>query len=209
LLALAEQASVPDWWRAYRDVVPDWFGPYLSLEQAASIIRGYEAQFVPGLLQTEDYARAVLRLGHGDAPAAEVERRVGLRMKRQQLLRRPAAPRLWVIIDEAALRAVVGGTATMRAQLRHLTEVAELPCVSIEILPSRTGHAAPGGPLTILRFPEDEIPDMVYLEQPSGAVYVDKLADIDRYRHIMNSLSVQAEPPTATTMILHQIIRET
>ncbi len=210
LLALAEQAIAPDWWRAYRDVVPDWFGAYLGLEQAASIIRGYEAQFIPGLLQTQDYARAVLTLGHGDAPAAEAERRVGLRMKRQQFLRRLDAPRLWVIIDEAALRRPVGSTATMRAQLRHLTEVAELPCVTIEILPSRTGgHAAATGPITILRFPEDEIPDMIYLEHPSGAVYAYKSADIDRYRHIMNSLSVQAESPTATTAILHRIVRET
>jgi transcriptional regulator with XRE-family HTH domain len=210
LLALAEQASVPDWWHTYRDVVPDWFGAYLGLEQAASIIRGYEAQFIPGLLQTQDYARAVLTLGHGDAPAAEAERRVGLRMKRQQLLRRPDAPRLWVIIEEAALRRPVGGTATTRAQLRHLTEVAELPRVTIEILPSHAGgHAAAAGPITILRFPEDEIPDMIYLEHPGGAVYADKPADIDRYRHIMNNLSVQAESPTATTAILHRIVRET
>ncbi len=152
LLALAEQAIAPDWWRAYRDVG----------------------------------------------------------MKRQQFLRRLDAPRLWVIIDEAALRRPVGSTATMRAQLRHLTEVAELPCVTIEILPSRTGgHAAATGPITILRFPEDEIPDMIYLEHPSGAVYAYKSADIDRYRHIMNSLSVQAESPTATTAILHRIVRET
>jgi transcriptional regulator with XRE-family HTH domain len=209
LLALAEQASAPAWWQAYGDVVADWFEAYLGLEQAASIIRCYEGQFIPGLLQTEDYARAVIMLGHGDAPADEIERRVSLRMQRQQCLRRPDAPRLWAVIDEAALRHTVGGTATMRAQLRHLTEAADLPGITIEMLPlSVGGHDAGDSAITILRFPEDEISDMVYLEQFSGAVYADKPADIDRYRHIMNCLSVQAESPAVTAMILRQMLEE-
>jgi transcriptional regulator with XRE-family HTH domain len=210
LLALAEQASAPGWWQAYGDVVPGWFEAYLGLEQAASIIRSYEIQFVPGLLQTEDYARAVIRLSHGDASETELERRVDLRMQRQQLLRRPAAPHLWAVIDEAALRRPIGGTVTMRAQIRHLIDIAGLPGVTVVMLPfSAGGHAAAGGPLTILRFAEDEIPDVVYLEQLNSAIYVDKLPDVDRYWHVMNRVAIEAESGTATVTTLRQILKET
>jgi len=210
LLALAEQASGPGWWHEYGDVVPGWFEPYLGLEQAASTIRGYEVQFVPGLLQTEDYARAVISLGHGGAPDTEIDHRVSLRMKRQRLLHRPDAPKLWAVIDEAALRRPIGGIATMRAQLRYLIDIAGLPGVTVVMMPfSAGGHAAAGGPISILRFAEDEIPDVVYLEQLSSAVYVDKQAEIDRYWDVMNRVAVDAESAAATMTILGQILKET
>jgi transcriptional regulator with XRE-family HTH domain len=206
LLTLAEEANAPGWWHAFGDVVPRWFEDYLRLEQAASVIRNFETQFIPGLLQTEEYARAVIRLGYDAAPADGVERRVSLRMKRQQLLRRPDPPHVWAVIDEAALRRPMGGAATMRAQLAHLAEISELPNVTVQIMPfSAGGHAAAGGPITILRFAEDSIRDVVFLEQLNSAVYVDRAADIDRYLHVMNRLAIEAAPVTAAAKIIHQI----
>src|SRR6266498_5811564 len=119
LLALARQANTPGWWQRYGDILPSWFQTYLGLEEAATLIRTYEVQFVPGLLQTEDYARAVITHGNPGAPAEEIERRVGLRMKRQQLLARSDAPQLWAVVDEAALRRLMGSPAGMAAQLEH------------------------------------------------------------------------------------------
>src|SRR5262249_13326062 len=160
-------------------------------------------QFVPGLLQTESYARAIVNLAHYGSDEDEVEKRVSLRMHRQRLLHRRNPPKLWAVIDEAALRRPIDGVATMRRQLEHLIEIAELPHVTIEILPfSAGGHAAAGGPVTILRFPEDEIPDLVYLEQLTSAVYANKTTDVDTYWHIMNRLVIQAEPPNASIAIL-------
>lgn len=205
LLTLAEHANAPAWWHEYGDVLSGWFEAYLGLEQAASVIRTYQVQFVPGLLQTEDYARAVIRLGYPDASEEEIERRVRLRMRRQQILHRADPPKLWAVIDEAVLRRHTDGAATMRTQLQHLIEVSALPHVTIQVLPfSAGGHAAAGGPVTILRFPEGELPDVIYLEQLTSAVYSDKPADIDHYRHVMNRLGVQAEQPTATTEILRR-----
>lgn len=209
LLTLAEEANMPAWWHDYADLVPSWFEAYLGMEAAASVIRTYEVQFVPGLLQTEDYARAVIRLGHGDASTAEIERRVELRMKRQAILHRPNAPKLWAVIDEAALRRPYGGAATMRTQIKHLIDVAELPNVVIELMPFSTGgHAAAGGPISILRFTEDEIPDVVYLEQLASAVYANRPADLESYWHIMNRLVIEAEPPNATSTILHRLLED-
>jgi transcriptional regulator with XRE-family HTH domain len=206
LLALVEEANVPGWWDAFGDVVPRWFEDYLRLEQAARVIRSFETQFVPGLLQTQEYARAVIRLGYDAAPTDGVERRVSLRMRRQQLLRRPDPPHVWAVIDEAALRRPIGGAATMRGQLAHLAEISELPNITVQIMPfSAGGHAAAGGPITILRFAEDRIRDVVFLEQLNSAVYVDKPADIGRYWHVMNRLAIEAAPATAAAEIIHQI----
>ena len=209
LLGLARQANAPGWWHAYGDVVPSWFESYLGLEQAAGIIRMYEVQFIPGLLQTFDYAHAVIRLGHGHSPTAEVERRLELRMRRQEILRRTHPPVLWVVIDEAALRRPIGGAAVMFAQLQHLIEMSELPHVTIQLMPFHAaGHAAAGGPITLLRMSEPELPDVVYLEQLTTALYPDKPSDLDFYRDIMNRLATQAEPPAATPGMLRRIIRE-
>jgi transcriptional regulator with XRE-family HTH domain len=209
MVLLAQQANNQGWWAKYDDVLPDWFETYVGLEQATSLIRGYELQFVPGLFQTEDYARAVTILGHRAASAEEIERRVSLRLKRQQLLGGPQ-PRVWSVIDESALRRPLGGRETMRAQLRHLLEVAELPQVTLQLMPfDRGGHSAAGGSFAILRFAEPDLPDIVYIEQLTGALYLDRREEIDHYREVMNSLSAEAETPADSERLLKRIIRAT
>jgi transcriptional regulator with XRE-family HTH domain len=209
MLSLAEQANEPGWWHSYSDILPGWFEVYIGLEEAASRIRCYEVQFVPGLLQTEDYVRAVTLLGHPDAPGHEVERRVGLRMRRQSLLAREEPPHFWAVVDEAALRRPLGGVAVMRRQLRHLIEVTELPHVTLQVVPfDLGGHAAAGGPFSILRFAERDLPDVVYLEQLTSALYLDKREDVDHYLAVMERLCVGAEPATRIRDTLHRILSE-
>jgi len=210
VLALARRASAPGWWSKYGDIMTDWFEEYLGLEAAASIIRTFELQFVQGLFQTEAYARAVTLLGNTAAPAEEIERRVSLRLKRQDLLTGPEPPQVWSVIDEGALRRPVGGTAVMRAQLNRLTEVAGLRHVTIQVVPfSRGGHAAAGGSFTVLRFGDPDVPDIVYLEQLTSALYLDKREDVDHYLEVMNQLSTEALTPVETARFLAEIIRET
>ncbi len=207
MLLLARQANSQGWWAKYDDVLPDWFETYVGLEQATSLIRTYELQFVPGLFQTEDYARAVTVLGHRAASAAEIERRVSLRLKRQQLLAGPE-PRVWGVIDESALRRPLGGREAMRAQLRHLLAVAELPQVTLQVMPfERGGHSAAGGSFSMLRFAEADLPDIVYIEQLTGALYLGKPDEVDHYREVMNSLSAEAETPADSERLLRKIIR--
>jgi transcriptional regulator with XRE-family HTH domain len=206
LLALAREANNPGWWHKYSDIVPDWFELYVGLEQAASLIRTYEVQFVPGLLQTESYARAVTRLGHGRVSAEEIERRVDLRMRRQELLTRPGAPTLWAVLDEAVLRRPLDGPEVMRAQVRHLVEVAGLPNVTVQVVPFRVGgHAAAGGPFSILRFSEPQLPDLVYLEQLTSAIYLDKRDEADDYMAVMDRLCVDAISGPATIEFLRHL----
>jgi transcriptional regulator with XRE-family HTH domain len=209
LRALARRASAPGWWHDYSDVLPSWFEAYVGLEEVATQIRAYEVQFVPGLLQTEDYARAVTLLGHTTAPEEDIERRVSLRLKRQDLLAGPNPPQVWTVLDEGALRRPVGGTAVMRAQLDRLTEVARLRHVTIQVVPfSRGGHAAAGGSFTVLRFSEPEVPDVVYLEQLTSALYLDKREDVDHYMEVMNHLSTEALTPAQSARFLTELIRE-
>jgi transcriptional regulator with XRE-family HTH domain len=194
MLALAEHANAGGWWQEYADVVPAWLEHYLGLERTASLIRSYEVAYVPDLLQTADYARAVLRSGHPDAPEAEVERRVELRLRRQQVLHRNDPVRLWAVIDETALRRPVGGSAVMRAQLAHLIEASRLSNINIQVLPFRAdGHAVGGSSITMLRFSESELPDVVYLDPLLNAVYLSKPEDTARYRDVLDRLAAQAE----------------
>ncbi len=207
-LALARHASTPGWWYQYNDVLPSWFETHIGLEEAASLIRTYEVQFVPGLLQTESYARAVTRLGHPDASVKEIERRVDLRMARQKMLTSPGAPRLWAVVDEAALRRPLGGEQAMREQLEHLARMTELPNITVQVAPfSMGGIAAAGGPITILRFQEPDLPDIVYLEQLTSALYLDKQDDVDRYLTVMDRLCAGAEEPGGTVRFLHELLR--
>jgi transcriptional regulator with XRE-family HTH domain len=207
LMSLARQANAPGWWRQYGDVLPSWFDTYLGLEQAASVIRVYHPQLVPGLLQTQDYARAVMQACHVQVSVDEVERRVALRLARQAFLSQPGAPQLWVLLDEAALRRPLGDQKVQRAQLVHLTEMAQRPNVTLQVVPfSAGGHVAVGGPFTILRFAEPDLPDVVYLEHLTNAVYLDKKRDTVQYLAIMDRLCVQAESPSATINFLQQVI---
>ncbi|MFI0484020.1 helix-turn-helix domain-containing protein [Actinomadura sp. 9N215] len=208
LLDLVELANRPSWWQEYGDMVPAWFEPYLGLEQGAVVARVYEVQDVPELLQTPGYARALLMARHPEAPADEIERRVELRMRRRhRVFERPGPLKLWAVLDEAALRRAVGGAETMREQLRFLIDMSWLPNVTVQILPFASGgHAAECGPVTLLRFAEPELPDVVYLEQLSGALYPDRAADIARYRDVLNRLGLQAEPPVRTPGILKSVL---
>ena len=209
LVALAIQANSPGWWHKYGDVLPDWFQVYVGLEEAASLIRLYEVQFVPGLLQTADYARAVVRLGQPGAAPEEIERRISLRMGRQELLTKPGGPRLWAIVDEAALRRPIGGKEVMRAQLEQLILATEEPQVTLQVMPFRSGgHAAEAGAFTIMRFPEPDPPDVVYLEQLTSALYLDKRDDVEKYTEVMERLSVESESPERSVDILSWMLEE-
>ena len=209
LVELAIQANSPGWWHKYGDVLPDWFQVYVGLEEAASLIRLYEVQFVPGLLQTADYARAVVRLGQPGAAPEEIERKISLRMGRQELLTKPGGPRLWAIVDEAALRRPIGGKEVMRAQLEQLILATEEPQVTLQVMPFRSGgHAAEAGAFTIMRFPEPDLPDVVYLEQLTSALYLDKRDDVEKYTEVMERLSVESESPERSVDILSGMLEE-
>jgi hypothetical protein len=209
LLALARDANTPGWWEQYSDLMPSWFQPYVGLEEAAALIRTYEVQFIPGLLQTADYARAVIAVDHVTAYAEEIDRRVSLRMDRQRLLTRSDPPTLWAIVDEAALRRPIGGTAVMRGQLEALIEATKLPNLTLQVAPFRVGaHAASGGSFTILRFLARELPDVVYHEHLRSALYLDKREHVDHYAETMERLAAQADPPTRTAQTLAELLRQ-
>jgi Domain of unknown function (DUF5753)/Helix-turn-helix domain len=207
LLSLARQANAPAWWHEFGDILPNWFQTYVGLESAASLIRTYEVQFVPGLLQSEDYARAVSLLGYPSVSQAEVDRRVSLRVSRQKILTRPNPPLLWAVIDEAALRRPIGGAKVMRAQIEALLEAAQRPNIKIQVIPVYNGgHAGTGGSFTLLRFPGQDPTDMVYLEHVTNAVYLNGPEDLDQYTKVMESLSATADPPSSTAATLHSIL---
>ncbi|WP_054812844.1 helix-turn-helix domain-containing protein [Nocardia arizonensis] len=199
-LDLARRANEPGWWYRYSDLLPSWFGTYLGLEQAARKIRTYEAHLVPGLLQTADYSKAVLSLGTSDA---DTDRRVAVRQRRQELLHREDGPVVWAVIDEAALHRPVGGAKVHREQMEHLIELADIPRVTIQVLPYSAGeHAAAGSSFSILRFAEPELPDIVYLEHLTSALYLDRRQDLAQYLSVMDRLSVQALPPEKSVDML-------
>jgi transcriptional regulator with XRE-family HTH domain len=205
-LALARQANRPGWWHRYRDVLPDWFSAYVSLEGEASSIRAYEPHYVPGLLQTEDYARAVLRAGLPHAPDADIERTVGLRMERQSLLTRPDPPLLWAVMDEAVVRRTIGGPDVMRAQIDRLIECTAMPNVLLQIIPFSAGpHPAMYGPFHVLRFQIRELPDIVCAENLVSAAYFDQINDVSMFLEALDRMCAQAAPPDSTEAILDGI----
>jgi DNA-binding XRE family transcriptional regulator len=208
-LDLAREANKPGWWHSYTDVLPPWFRVFPGLEQAAGLIRGYEPHCIPGLLQTEDYARALTAAGYPNASPEETARRVALRMTRQQILRRPEPPRLWVVIDEAVLRRPVGGSAVMRAQLGRLVEAAAQPNITLQVLPLAAGaHPVMYGMFHLLRFPAAELPDIVYGENLTSAFYLDKPADVAHYTEALDRLCAQASPADKTASILRRIRKD-
>jgi DNA-binding XRE family transcriptional regulator len=209
VVGMALEANEQGWWHDYGDVLPQWFRAYVDLEQAATLIRAYEGQFVPGLLQTEEYARAVMGGALDEAPE-DIERRVEVRVARQALLSSPEAPRLWAVIDEAALRRPIGASPdVMRLQLERLIDATKLPNVTLQVLPFDTGaHPAMVGAFSILRFADDDLPDVVYLEHLTGAMYLDKREDVRQYLHVMESICVRSEPPDRTAEILGGILNQ-
>ncbi len=207
LMELARAANNPGWWSRYGDVMPSWFTNYVGLEVAAALIRTYEVMFVPGLLQTEEYARAVVQLGKSYLPSAEVDQRVALRVTRQQILTRPDPARLWVVLDEAALHRPVGGRDTMREQIQHLIMWSQQPNITLQVMPfSSVGYAGAGGAFSLLRFPEGDLPDIVYIEHAASALYLDKLDEVDEYVAIMEGLTISAAPVSATEGLLKEAL---
>ncbi|MCX5394237.1 helix-turn-helix transcriptional regulator [Streptomyces sp. NPDC006482] len=214
-VALTEEANLPGWWQRFHDVLPGWFSMYVSLEGAAGLIRAYEPQFIPGLLQTEAYARAILRSGAvgGGSDAGkdeDAERHVALRMERQSLLTREDAPKFWVIMDETVFRRPVGdGPEVMRDQLDRLLEASELPNVTLQIAEFASGHH-PGtyGPFVLFRFAMPELPDMVYSEYLTGAVYLDARPEVASHLEVMDRMAAQAATAQRTKEILRDLRKE-
>jgi transcriptional regulator with XRE-family HTH domain len=207
-LTLVRRANVPGWWQQYSDIIPSWFEAYLGLEQASSIIRTYQPQLVPDLLQTQKVARAVIELGYPRQSADDIERKVALRMTRQEILTHPDAPLLRAVFEEASLWRL-NKDSTMREQIQHLIAMAELPNVSIQIIPIYSGvHVGVGGPFTILQFPHLDLPDIVYLEQLTSAVYLDKHEDVKLYVMVMNQLCTEAPTPTHTITLLNDTLKK-
>ncbi|MEV5576289.1 helix-turn-helix transcriptional regulator [Spirillospora sp. NPDC052269] len=209
LLELARDANSPGWWQPYGDVLPTWFENYLGLEEAASVIRGFELRLVPELLQSEDYTRAVIRLSHPRAPEADVEQRIRLRATRQERFVEPGAPKLWAVVDEAVLHRPIGGRRAMRGQLAHLAQMAKLPNVTLQIVPSTMCDVPVTVPFTILRFPEAGLSDVVYMEQLTSAMYLDKRADVDAYQMLWDEISVMALQPEESVRHLQVLWRQT
>ncbi|MGY1496608.1 helix-turn-helix domain-containing protein [Streptomyces sp. QTS52] len=209
-LKSVREANKRGWWHNYRDVLPDWFAAYLSLEQAALQIRAYEAQFVPGLFQTADYARALLGAGNPHASSEATDRRVALRLRRQELLTRAAPPRVWIVMDETVLRWPVGGPEVMRAQIDHLIAMNALPHVTLQIMPFGNGPhpAMRAGAFHLFRFRAPELPDIVYLSGLVGAVYLDKGDDVVVYREALDRLGAQSAPARKTEALLGAIRKE-
>jgi hypothetical protein len=211
-LALARDASKPGWWHSYNDVLPTWFRTLIGLEEAAALIRGYDPHSIPGLLQTSDYARASVVTGFPDATEEEITRRVELRLARQHILSRPAPPKLWLVIDEAALRrpAATTGPEVMRTQVDALIQAAQQPGITIQVLPFTAGmHPAMYGPFRIFRFDTSQQPDIVYGESMTSAFYIDKPDETASYTQALDRISAQATPATATVKALRQIRKET
>ncbi|KUL68515.1 MULTISPECIES: helix-turn-helix domain-containing protein [unclassified Streptomyces] len=207
---LAEEANKPGWWQRFHDILPGWFSMYVSLEGAAALIRSYEPHFVPGLLQTEDYARGVLRSGAiGQTSPDDIERHVALRMRRQRLLTREDAPRIWAVMDETVLRRHVGGPEVMRAQIDKLLDVTKLPNVTLQIAPFANGvHPGTFGPFVLFRFAVPELPDMVYSEYLTGAVYLDARNEVATHLEVVDRMAAQAATAHRTKEILRDLRKE-
>jgi transcriptional regulator with XRE-family HTH domain len=208
VLDLAYQANQPGWWHRYNDVLPSWFELYLGLEQDAALIRTFALQFIPELLQTPDYARAMIRGAR--ASTEEIERRIELRMHRQRVLAHDDPPTLWAVIDESVLRrSVCDKPDVLRGQLGYLLEVNERPNVSLQFVPlNHGGHPATSGSFTLLRFSQVDLPDVVYFEQLAGALYLDKRADTEQYTIAMNQLVGMLAPPEDAAAVVQRILHE-
>lgn len=208
LLDMTRRSNEPGWWQPYGDVLPQWFEDYVGLEMSASRIQTYELLFVPGLLQTEDYARAVITSGHPDRATPDDERRLAVRMRRQQTLGRRDAPTFWAIIDESVLHRPIGGPSALVAQIERLLELSSLPNVVLQVLPFAVSGYAAESSFSILRFAEPELPDLVYQETLVTAAYLDKRAEVEAYSRVMDRVAVDALTPDETRQHLTKIVAE-
>jgi transcriptional regulator with XRE-family HTH domain len=209
LVQLARDSRQKGWWHAYSDTMQPQMATYVGLESAASEIRIYEVSLIPGLLQTEDYARAVIRAGMVNSPAEDIERRVSLLMARQPAVVREDPPKVWAVLDEAALRRRVGGSGLMRLQLEHLLAQAALPNVAVQVIPFGGGaHPAMGRPFIILVFPERVDTDVVYLEDLTSALYLEDVAEVDRYNVFFNHLRATALSFDDSAALITSVLKE-
>jgi transcriptional regulator with XRE-family HTH domain len=205
LIQLARQARVKGWWHAHGDVADT----FVSLEAAAASIRSYEALLVPGLLQTEEYARVIIRMVLPDLSADAIEKKVKLRMARQSHLLQDDPPELWAVLDEAVVRRPIGGRAIMRDQLHHLVLAAEQPTVTLQVLPFSVGeHTGIGGSFTVVSFPEPDDPQVVYLEQTDSLLYLENAVDIGRYTLAFERLQAAAMDPADSSALLATLATE-
>ena len=205
LIRLAREARQPGWWHSFRDVLPNPYEVYIGLEAGAASIRNFEPNVVPGLLQTEEYARQTLRNGPGELDREDVERLVQVRMERQRILAREGRPRLWAVVDEAVIRRVVGGPEVMREQLRHLIECAEQGKTTLQVVPFGAGaHAGTTGPFIILDFSEPTDPSVVYVETLAGDLYFEEYADVDRYTLAFDRLFAAVLHPDDSVRLVQQ-----
>ncbi|MDH3036303.1 helix-turn-helix transcriptional regulator [Streptomyces sp. TRM75561] len=210
LLKLLQRAGEPGWWQRYdKRLMPEWFDRLVGLQEAAATIRTFEIQYVPGLLQTADYTRAVVERGLPNAPAGEVQRRVELRMRRAQLLLREDAPQLWAVIDESVLLRVLGDRTVMRDQLDHLAKMAQRPNVTLQIVPLNvTNASAPAIPVTYLRFGGPDLPDVVYLEHIRSANFLEDRDETEEYRIVLDRLADEALTPRESVEMLRRRMDE-
>jgi transcriptional regulator with XRE-family HTH domain len=201
-LEMVARSNEPGWWHRYTDLVADWFEDYLGLEESASRIQEWETQFVPGLLQTEDYTKAIANRGWSPMTNENAQRQVAVRMRRQQLITRPKPPKLWVVMDESVLHRPIGGRRVLLDQIEYLLDVTKRSHVSLQVLPYQFSGYSAEGSFTTLRFAEAELPDVVYIEHLSGALYLDKRADIELYGRVFDRLTVDAHTPDHTRQLL-------
>ncbi|WP_280883395.1 helix-turn-helix domain-containing protein [Streptomyces pseudovenezuelae] len=207
LVDLARDANLAGWWHRYSDVLPNWFASYVSLEGAASLVRMYEVHYVHGLLQTGAYARAVISRGMKGLSTTDIDRRVALRMERQKILQSENAPSLHIVLDEAVLHRSCGGRDVMRGQLQHLIELSERPNVLLQIMPfSFGGHAGESGAFTILSFLEYDLADVVYVEQLTSALYLDRHEDVAQYGRALKELQQESLGPEASRDLLRDLL---
>ena len=205
---LVHRSNERGWWHRFNDLMPDWFSNFVGLEESASLIQNYELLFMPGLLQTEDYVRAVVSHGQPAHLDDQSERRVQLRLQRQKVLFRQGAPRLWAVVDESVLRRPIGGAAALRKQLDHLLEVTKQPNITLQVVPySMSGYSAEG-PFSMLRFAEPTLPDVVYIEHLSGALYLDRPHEIEVYGRVLDRLAVDAETPDRSRQLISKLRQE-
>ena len=206
LVQLARDARRKGWWHTYGRALPAWFEAYIGLEYEAARLRDFQPLVVPGLLQTEGYARAVLRAAPYAGRGEDIDRQVALRMQRQAILGRASPPDLWVVLSESVLRVSVGGPAVMRDQLHRLADAAALPNVTLQVLPLTTAaHVQPISPFTMLEFPDPADPAVVYTEHLTGGLFLENEDEIRRYRVVFDHLRAEALGTAQSVDLIAQV----
>jgi transcriptional regulator with XRE-family HTH domain len=209
LLTLSRESRQKGWWQQYGEAVPDWFEVYVGLEAEAATIFGYDAEFVPGILQTEDYAWAVHQAQLIGASTDEINRLVQVRMARQEILQSGDALQLWFILNEAVIRRQVGDRTVMQEQLERLIEASRLPNLTVQVIPFQAGaHAAMDGSFSLLGFPEPSDPKIIYIEYHTGALYLEKQPEVERYRLMFDHLRASALPVDASRTLMARVAAE-